>query len=158
MRKTKLNEIVKIKKEKKKVNKKSNFILLLLAILISVSVSAQKLHKVSYYSNKFNGRHTASGQLYNSKKYTCAHRTYAFGTVLKIKNPQNGKEVVVVVNDRGPHVKGIILDLSYAAAKDLGMIKQGIAKVEITVIDPFKQDSVNLVNVNDTIKRDLIHE
>lgn len=157
MGKTKLNEIVKIKKEKKKVNKKSNFILLL-AILISVSVSAQKLHKVSYYSNKFNGRHTTSGQLYNSKKYTCAHRTYAFGTVLKIKNPQNGKEVVVVVNDRGPHVKGIILDLSYAAAKDLGMIKQGIAKVEITVIDPFKQDSVHLVNVNDTIKRDLIHE
>lgn len=155
MRKTKLNEIVKIKKEKKKVNKKSNFILLLFAILISVSVNAQKLHKVSYYSNKFNGRHTANGQLYDSKKYTCAHRTYKFGTVLKLKNPKNGKEVIVTVNDRGPHVKGIILDISYSAAKDLGIIKQGIAKVEVTVVEPFKQDYIHLAN--DTIKRDSIH-
>lgn len=155
MRKTKLNEIVKIKKEKKKVNKKSNFILLLFAILISVSINAQKLHKVSYYSNKFNGRHTTSGQLYDSKKYTCAHRTYKFGTVLKLKNPQNGKEVIVTVNDRGPHVKGIILDISYSAAKDLGIIKQGIAKVEVTVVEPFKQEYIHLAN--DTIKRDSIH-
>ena len=155
MRQTKLNEIVKIKKEKKKVNKKSNFILLLIAILISVSINAQKLHKISYYSNNFNGRHTTSGQIYNSKKYTCAHRSYPFGTLLKIRNPKNGKEVIVVVNDRGPHVKGIILDLSYSAAKDLGIIKQGIAKVEITVIDPFKENYVHLAN--DTIKRDSIN-
>lgn len=151
MRKTKLNEIVKIKKEKRKVNKKSNFILLLIAILINVSINAQELHNVSYYNNKFNGRKTASGQIYNSKKYTCAHKTYPFGTLLKVKNLKNGKEVIVTVNDRGPHIKGIILDLSYTAAKDLGIIKQGIAKVEINVINPFKDDIVYLINKNDSI-------
>ena len=149
MRKTKLNEIVKIKKEKKKVRKSKKFLILLLGIMISISINAQKLHKISYYSNKFNGRHTTSGQKYDSEKYTCAHRTYPFGTLLKIRNPKNDKEVIVVVNDRGPHVKGIYLDLSYNAAKELNIIKKGIAKVEVTVVDSLEN---NIVLINDTTK------
>ena len=149
MRKTKLNEIVKIKKEKKKVRKSKKFLILLLGIMISISINAQKLHKISYYSNNFNGRHTTSGQKYDSKKYTCAHRTYPFGTLLKIRNPKTGKEVIVVVNDRGPHVKGIYLDLSYNAAKELDIIKKGIAKVEVTVVDSLEN---NIVLINDTTK------
>lgn len=63
----------------------------------------------------------------------CAHRTYPFGTKLNVRNLRNNKTVVVTVVDRGPHIRGRILDLSYAAAKELDMISQGIAMVEITV-------------------------
>lgn len=121
--------------------------------MVSISIGAQTLHKISYYSGKFNGRHTTNGERYSSKRYTCAHRTYKFGTLLKIRNPKNGKEVVVVVNDRGPHVKGIYLDISYIAAKELGIIKQGIAKVEVTVID---SDEQNLALNKDTTSNDSI--
>ena len=120
--------------------------------MVSITIGAQNLHKISYYSGRFNGKHTTSGELYSGKKYTCAHRTYKFGTLLKIRNPKNGKEVIVVVNDRGPHVKGIYLDISYNAAKELGIIKQGIAKVEVTVID----SEEDLVLKTDTIKNDSI--
>lgn len=69
----------------------------------------------------------------NNDSLVCAHRTYPFGTRLHVKNVSNGKEVIVKVIDRGPHVRGRIIDLSYAAAKQLGIITQGIAMVEVSV-------------------------
>lgn len=87
--------------------------------------------KASYYSKKATGARSASGERVHHDSLTCAHRTYPFGTLLKVKNLSNGREVVVKVTDRGPFSRGRIIDLSYAAAKELGMLGQGIAMVEV---------------------------
>lgn len=89
---------------------------------------------VSFYANKFHGRKTASGALYDSTLLTAAHRTYSFGTKLLLKNPKNGETVTVVVNDRGPFCGGRVLDVSLEAAKKLGIIKSGVAKLDIVKI------------------------
>lgn len=86
----------------------------------------------SYYANKFEGRRTANGERYRKKYFTAAHRTLPFGTLLKVTNPKNHKWVIVRVNDRGPYNKKRKIDLSYRAAKHLGITRgKGIAKVYI---------------------------
>ena len=92
--------------------------------------------KASYYAKKFSGRQTASGERLHHDSLTCAHRTYPFGTLLKVTNPANGKEVIVRVTDRGPYVKGRIIDLSVRAASELGIIAQGIAPVTVERYNP----------------------
>ena len=87
--------------------------------------------KVSYYAHKFHGRITANGKKYNMYAYTCAHKTYKFGTKLKVTNLKNKKYVVVVVNDRGPYCKGRELDLSLAAFKRIGSTKTGVLSCKI---------------------------
>ena len=87
--------------------------------------------KASFYATKFGGRRTANGEKLHHDSMTCAHRTLPFGTRLRVKNPANGREVIVRVNDRGPFVRGRIVDLSRAAARKLGIIAQGIAVVEV---------------------------
>lgn len=86
----------------------------------------------SYYADKFIGKPTASGELYDANKLTAAHKTLAFGTKVEVTNLLNGKRITVVVNDRGPFVKGRIIDLSKSAAKALGMIEAGIIKIQLT--------------------------
>lgn len=86
----------------------------------------------SYYADKFHGRRTASGELYNKDSMTCAHLKYPFGTLLKVRNPLNNRSVVVRVTDRGPFSQNRILDLSRAAARELDIIPAGVAMVEIT--------------------------
>uniref|UniRef100_A0A7V0Z672 Probable endolytic peptidoglycan transglycosylase RlpA n=1 Tax=candidate division WOR-3 bacterium TaxID=2052148 RepID=A0A7V0Z672_UNCW3 len=88
----------------------------------------------SYYSDDFHGKKTASGEVYNKWAYTCAHRSLPFGTKLKVINLENKKSVIVRVNDRGPHKKNRIVDLSYIAASDIDMITKGVVKVKIEVI------------------------
>jgi len=88
----------------------------------------------SYYGEKFHGRKTASGEVFNMYEMTAAHRTLPFGTYVRVTNLENGRSVVVRINDRGPFAKGRIIDLSYAAAKRLGMVHSGVAKVRIEVI------------------------
>ena len=88
----------------------------------------------SYYGDEFNGKKTASGEVYNKWDYTCAHRNLPFGTKIKVTNMENKKSVIVRVNDRGPHIKGRIVDLSYAAAKDIDIIIKGVVRVKIEVI------------------------
>ena len=88
----------------------------------------------SYYGKKFHGRKTANGEIFNMYGYSAAHRTLPFGTILKVINLNNGKSVIVKVNDRGPFKKNRILDLSYAAAKDLAMLQSGTAKVKIIIL------------------------
>jgi len=89
----------------------------------------------SYYGQALHGRHTASGERYSKYKLTAAHRTLAFGTRVKITNLKNGKSVIVRINDRGPSSKKRIIDISTAAAKKLGMIRAGTAKVRIERIE-----------------------
>lgn len=111
--------------------------------------------KASFYGRKFHNRKTASGKKYKRDDMVCAHRTYPFGTRLLVKNPKNDKEVVVEVIDRGPFRKKRIIDLSYAAAKEIGMINHGIIDVEVS--EYFESDSLLLdynpieVQVSDTI-------
>lgn len=90
----------------------------------------------TYYGNKFHGRRTASGEIYNQYHLTCAHKSLPFDTQLIVTNPNNGKTVEVRVNDRGPFTRGRDIDLSYAAAKEIGIILQGVAPVEVIVIHP----------------------
>lgn len=85
----------------------------------------------SWYGPGFYGRKTASGARLNKKALTCAHRTLPFGTPLQVFNLENGKSVEVTVNDRGPFIPNKIVDLSYAAAKRIGMLGAGSAKVEL---------------------------
>ena len=119
--------------------------LLLLAVFIShfliFSFSQSQKGKASFYAKKFHGRKTASGERLHLDSLTCAHRTYPFGTKLKVYNPANGRSVVVKVTDRGPFVRGRIIDLSWRAAKELGIISQGVATVFVQkhndIIVPF---------------------
>ncbi len=85
----------------------------------------------SWYGPGFYGRKTASGKRFQKNALTCAHRTLPFGTKLKVTNLQNGKEVEVIVNDRGPAIRSRVVDLSYAAAKKIGMMKVGEVPVEL---------------------------
>lgn len=88
----------------------------------------------SYYGRKFHGRRTASGERYNMQALTAAHRTLAFGSRVEVTNLKNGRKVRVRINDRGPFIKGRIIDLSYAAAKQIGMLSRGVARVKIQAL------------------------
>ena len=85
----------------------------------------------SWYGPEFQGRQTACGERFDMYQLTCAHKELPFGTILSVTNLSNGKTVKCVVNDRGPFVSGRDLDLSYAAAKEIGLIGSGTAEVRI---------------------------
>lgn len=89
----------------------------------------------SFYADKFNGRRTASGEIFDTNGYTAAHKTLPFGTVLKVTNLDNGKAVKVRINDRGPFVQGREIDVSKAAAIELDMVGNGTAKVSLEIVD-----------------------
>lgn len=108
---------------------------LLLSLWLAHNVGAQQTGNASFYSKKLKGRHTSDGGKYHPDSMTCAHKTLPFGTVLKVRNPKNDKEVVVVVTDRGPHQKRLMIDLSYSAAKQLDIVRQGIGLVIMTQLN-----------------------
>ena len=85
----------------------------------------------SFYGDAQDGNTTASGETFHQFRFTAAHRTLAFGTVVRVTNMNNGRSVTVSINDRGPHVKGRIIDLSYAAARALGMRRDGVVPVKL---------------------------
>ena len=89
----------------------------------------------SYYSDVFQGKKTASGEPYDKNKLTAAHKTLAFGTKVKITDLKNNKSVIVTITDRGPHSKKRMVDLSYAAAEEIGLVKAGLSKVRLEVIE-----------------------
>jgi len=97
------------------------------------SIPKQRANYVvaSWYGQKFNGKRTASGERFDMYAMTCAHKTLQFGTKLRVTNPDNKKSVIVIVNDRGPFIRGRDLDLSYGAAKKIGIVKQGVGRVTI---------------------------
>ncbi|GBD99186.1 RlpA-like protein precursor [bacterium BMS3Abin07] len=88
----------------------------------------------SYYGKKFHGRSTASGRIFNMYGKSAAHKSLPFGTMLEVTNISNGRKVIVTVNDRGPFVKGRQLDLSYGAARQIGMIQTGTTRVKARII------------------------
>lgn len=85
----------------------------------------------SWYGGKFHGRKTASGETYDQDKMTAAHKTAPFGTLVRVTNLDNGKNTIVKINDRGPFVKGRIIDLSREAARRIGMLTTGTARVKL---------------------------
>jgi len=92
--------------------------------------------KAVYYSDSFHGRKTASGEIYDREKFTAAHRDLPFGTLVRVTNLTNRKSVVVKINDRGPFGrKERIIDLSYAAAKKIGMLAMGVANVKLEILN-----------------------
>lgn len=114
-------------------------IVYLLSLLLTAGIltaGAQQKGKATFYGKRMDGRRTASGERLYNDSLVCAHRTHEFGTLLKVKNPANGREVVVKVIDRGPFVKGRIIDLSQRAARELGILAQGVAAVEVSVYHP----------------------
>ncbi|MGE0062778.1 MAG: septal ring lytic transglycosylase RlpA family protein [Xanthobacteraceae bacterium] len=93
--------------------------------------------KAAYYDPDYKGK-TTSGEPYDGTKFTAAHKTLPFGTRLRVTDTRTGRSTLVVVNDRGPFTPGRIIDLSLAAAKEIGMIKRGIIAVTVTVLAPDK--------------------
>lgn len=103
--------------------------------MIALAQNDSVVGVASFYANSMHGRKTASGERYDKDGFTCAHLKYKFGTKLKIRHLATGKEVIVKVTDRGPYSKRFTVDLSYAAAKELGIIRAGHAKVAIFPYD-----------------------
>lgn len=105
-------------------------ILIAMCLMCMTQVEALAMCGVSsWYGPGFHGRQTASGERFNKNDLTAAHKTLKFGTRVKVTNPKNGKTVVVRINDRGPFIKGRVLDLSEKAASMIGIKSRGVAKV-----------------------------
>jgi len=117
-------------------NKKVLLILLLLNLTTPIHAKNKKVQigKGSWYGKKFHGKLTASGEHYNMYDFTAAHKTFPFNSMVKVTNLKNGRSVIVRVNDRGPYHGGRIIDLSYLAAKKLGYVKKGVAKLKIKLL------------------------
>jgi len=117
--------------------------IILLSSFFFLSLCAQDIFAVSYlkngtasfYHKKFNGRKTSSGERVDNSKYTAAHSSIPFGTLVRVTNQSNGKSVVVRVNDRFYPKKGHLIDITYAAAQKIDMVRQGFARVTIEVLD-----------------------
>jgi peptidoglycan lytic transglycosylase len=101
----------------------------------------------SWYGDDFHGWVTASGEIYDMHTLTAAHRTLPLGTIVRVTNVVNGRNVVIRINDRGPYVNGRILDLSYAAAKRLDMLHDGISAIQLEVVG---QHGLNTVMIEPT--------
>jgi rare lipoprotein A len=112
---------------------------------ITQSTSLDEYGVASYYGDEFHGRKTASGEKYNKNELTCAHKTYPFGTKIRVSRLDNKKSVIVRVNDRGPFIKGYIVDLSKKAAQEIGMIEDGIVKVKVELVEKKSDDSADVV-------------
>ena len=115
-------------------------LLLTFLILSPLSLFATTTGDASWYGEKFQGKTTASGEPFDMNAFTTAHRTLPFGTLLKVTNLSNHKSVEVRVNDRGPFKESRIVDLSYAAAKKIGLVQEGVAKVSIQEISSSRNE------------------
>ncbi|MBO0948800.1 septal ring lytic transglycosylase RlpA family protein [Fibrella forsythiae] len=98
----------------------------------------QQEGKASYYANKFDGRRTSSGERVKQHIFTGAHRFLPFNTLVEVTNKANQQSVIIRINDRGPFTKGRVVDMTYAAAKAIGMLGRGVANVTLRVVDPTK--------------------
>lgn len=133
---------------------KAKYYITVLTLTISLLSVAQTRGTASYYSHKLHGSKTSNGARYHKDSMTCAHRTFPFGTWLKVKNLKNNKEVIVKVTDRGPFARKRIIDVSYAAAKKLDFIGHGITKVEIINLGKDRKQAFEMTN--DSINSDSL--
>jgi rare lipoprotein A len=109
---------------------------LFLLLLCTTLFAYEQEGLASWYGGKFQGRQTASGEIFDTNKFTAAHKTLAFGSVVKVTNLESGKSTVVRINDRGPFIPGRIIDLSRAAAVAIGLAGKGVAKVRVELLPP----------------------
>lgn len=131
---------------------------------LSLSIAQTQTGKASFYAKKATGTRTASGERLHHDSLTCAHKTLPFGTLLKVTHVENGRSVMVRVNDRGPFVRGRIIDLSWGAARELGMISQGIATVIVEPADEIviplrpieKRSTLPMLMVGSSLNKDSI--
>lgn len=107
--------------------------LLLFPVILPARGDSATTGKASYYAKKFEGRKTASGEIFYNKELTAAHKTLPFGTKVKVTNLKNNKSVIVTINDRLPKKSKRSIDLSQAAAKELDFLKSGTAMVKIEI-------------------------
>lgn len=110
------------------------FVFTLVLSLNALVLCAQEFGYASYYSDEYNGSETAYGEIYDRGKMTAAHKMHPLGTRLRVTRLDTKKSVIVRVNDRGPYLKGRIVELSYAAAKQLGMLNDGQVEVKVEVV------------------------
>lgn len=113
-------------------------VLYMLALSLCAFIVSQaqiQTGKASFYADSFEGSPTASGEKYRANKFTAAHKTLPFGTIVKVTNLANKESVTVTINDRGPYVEGRAIDLSKAAAEKLKFFNQGVAEVSIEIVD-----------------------
>lgn len=108
---------------------------LLLTMVIGAASGQVQTGKASFYADKFEGTPTASGEKYRHNKLTAAHKSLPFGTKVRLTNLANNQTVEVTINDRGPYVEDRIVDVSRAAAEQLGFVNNGLAEVKLEVID-----------------------
>ncbi len=107
--------------------------------LIAYSISYSQFQKyeygvISWYGDEFEGKRTASGEIYDSQKYTAAHKIFPFGSVILVENLENGRKVTLTINDRGPYAANRVLDVSKKAADDLGFLQKGTVYARITLL------------------------
>ena len=111
---------------------------LILSILFLSSISliaqSEEFGVASYYADAFDGRKTASGEIYDKAKMTAAHKELPFGTMIRVTRLDNKKSIILRVNDRGPFISGRVVELSTSAAKKIGLIRDGIAEVKVEVV------------------------
>lgn len=107
---------------------------LFFALATNINAQAEQYGQASYYSDAYHGKKTASGAKYDKAKLTCAHNDYPFGSTIKVTHLENKRSVVVKVIDRGPYIKGRIVDLSRAAAGKIGLINDGVAQVKVELV------------------------
>jgi rare lipoprotein A len=105
---------------------------LILAILSAFLYTSKG--KATYYGEHWTGRLTASGERFHADSMTCAHKTLPFGTMLCVQDIKSGKEITVKVNDRLPKSSGVLIDLTYGAAREMNMIRKGVIQVTITEV------------------------
>ena len=110
-------------------------LLIIICLFCCLYMWPQEEGFASWYGGKFNGRLTASGEVYDMEQLTAAHKTLAFNTVVRVINLKNEKDVVVRINDRGPFVEGRIIDLSRAAAEVIDLVGLGIAYVRLEILE-----------------------
>ena len=109
----------------------------ILLVLFCASVFAfEQEGLASWYGGKFQGRQTASGEVFDTNQFTAAHKSLPFGTIVKVTSLESGQSTVVRINDRGPFISGRIIDLSRAAAAAIGLAGQGVARVRIETLPP----------------------
>ena len=113
-------------------------------LLFTAALTAQQeeVGIASYYSDKFHGKPTASGELYNKNAMTGAHKTLAFGTIVKVTRLDNGKSVRVKINDRGPFISGRIVEVSRVAAEKIGLVNSGVAEVRLDIVKELTEEPV----------------
>ncbi|WP_295451220.1 septal ring lytic transglycosylase RlpA family protein [uncultured Thiodictyon sp.] len=117
------------------------------ASLLQEQSGASQAGKASYYADSFNGRRTASGARYDRNALSAAHRTLPLGTQVRVTDVGSGDSVVVQINDRGPFARGRVIDLSRAAASEIGLTRKGVAEVRLDVLNRSQSQSLTLADL-----------